>query len=260
MKIAIPEFAGDVTCSINTAYLKYVHGAGHEPVLFSQYNDVDLIALECDGLLLPGGIDVEPTFYGEDNYGSHNCKPDKDDLERRALHAFILAGKGVFGICRGFQLMVREFIHAFEHHCSNIVFYQHVNNHSLATDRNALRTTPTHSVKANVAALYGADNGVADQKIFINSIHHQALIAKKKNLSVHVNADNYMNSLAITSHGAPTNPAGLVIVEAVDINFSGVRIRGVQWHPEELMDTALITNYFQEDQHDANIQEAAVEV
>lgn len=254
MKIAIPDFAGDVTCTINTAYLKYVNEAGFEPVLFSQYSDIVAIAAECDGLLLPGGIDVEPTFYGEDNFASHNCKPEKDDFERQALHAFLALGKGVFGICRGFQLMVREFIRANEEQCTHMFFYQHVNSHSLANDRNALRSTPTHSVGANVGALYGADNH-QDVDIFINSIHHQALVAKKKHLAVNVDANNYMKSLAITSFGAPTTPAGLVVVEAVDIKMQGVKIRGVQWHPEELMDTALLTNYFQEEHNDAQNQQ-----
>lgn len=155
--------------------------------------------------------------------------------------------------------MVREFIRENEDKCNSMFFYQHVNSHSLANDRNALRSTPTHAVGANVQALYGADNQ-QDVDIFINSIHHQALVAKKKHLAVNVDNDTYMRSLAVTSFGAPTTPAGLVIVEAVDIKMQGVKLRGVQWHPEELMDTALLTNYFQEEQNDVqNQQEGAVQ-
>ena len=252
MKIAIPDFAGDVTCSINTAYLKFVQGAGYEPVLFSQFSDIQGVAAECAGLLLPGGIDVEPTFYGDDNYGSHNCKSDKDDLERKALRAFVAEGKKVFGICRGFQLMVREFIHQYEKECTSVAFYQHINGHSLASDRNAQRSTPTHSVKANVAKMYNAD-APKGAKIFVNSMHHQALLANKKHTQVLVDNDNSMVPLATTDFGAPTTPAGLIIIEAVDIRMEGVHLRGVQWHPEELMDVGLLHTFFNEAQNDAAI-------
>lgn len=246
MKIAIPEFAGDTTCSINTAYLNFVASAGLEPILFSQFNDIENIALVCDGLLLPGGIDLEPTFYGEDNVGSNSCNPEKDDFERQVLHAFVAQGKKVFGICRGFQLIVREFLQEFEVMCNNLVFYQHVNNHSLAADRGAKRSTPTHSVVANVAALYGNNLG-KDAKLFVNSMHHQALVGNKKSLNVVVNAENSLTGVAITKFGAPSTPAGLYIIEAVDVVLAGAKLRGIQWHPEELMDAALLITFFGEE-------------
>ncbi len=252
MRIAIPDFAGEVSCSINTAYLKYVQSAGYEPVLFSQFNDVQNIAEQCDGLLLPGGIDVEPTFYGEDNFGSHNCNPEKDNFEREALRAFVILGKKSFGICRGFQLMVREFIHEFDKECKFMAFYQHVAGHALANDRNAKRSTPTHSVKANVTSLYGVENH-KKAKIFVNSIHHQALIVSNKHLGVAINNDNSMKILAHTEFGAPTTPANLLIAEAVDITLAGVQLRGVQWHPEELMDVALLHTFFSEEQHEIQL-------
>lgn len=250
MRIALPVFASDVTASINTAYLKYIHGAGFEAVPFSQFNNIETVAKECDGLLLPGGIDVEPTYYGDNNVGSHSCKPEKDDFERHALRAFLAEKKGVFGICRGFQLMVREFILEYEDFCNGVDFYQHVNGHSLANDRNAKRTTPTHAVHMDIDTLYG-EKGAKNARVFVNSIHHQALVGQFKRLNVKVNAKNYMQSLATTTFGAPTaGKLDLRVIEAVDIMVDGMLLRGVQWHPEELMDTALITTYFKETEHE----------
>ncbi len=247
MKIAIPVFAGEVSSAINTAYLKYISAAGFEPITFSQFNNVEEIAKECNGLVLPGGIDVEPTFYGDNNLASHNCNPEKDNFERMALHTFIKENKNVFGICRGFQLIVREFMHEFHNFCEHLDFYQHVNDHALTNDRNAKRSTPTHGVHMNVASLYNSDNN-KNVYTFVNSIHHQALVANNdKKLNVTVNKQNSLASIAVTNFGTPKIPVKSLIIEAVDILFDGVKLRGVQWHPEELMDVGLLTFFFNEE-------------
>ena len=75
-------------------------------------------------------------------------------------------GKKVFGICRGFQLMVREFILVNDAKVSGISFYQHINDHSLARGRDISRSTPSHNINANVKALYGDGNLNVDTGVF----------------------------------------------------------------------------------------------
>lgn len=60
---------------------------------------------EYDGLLLPGGEDVDPSLYGAENRGSVGISPALDALQTASLEAFVRAGKPVFGICRGEQLI-----------------------------------------------------------------------------------------------------------------------------------------------------------
>ncbi len=247
MKIAIPMHMGDQTFSLNNAYVDFVSGAGMEPVLFTKLNDIKEIADNCDGLLLPGGVDLEPTFYGDNNLASNNCNPERDDFERTALRSFMGKGKKVFGICRGFQLIVREFMLANGAMCEGLTFFQHINDHALTNARNAKRSTPTHGVLTNFNALYGTESKV-NSNMFINSIHHQALVAhSNKFLDITINKNNSLHCLAITNFGAPAitgkNP---LVVEAVDMLLDGSELRGVQWHPEELMDTALLTTFFNE--------------
>jgi putative glutamine amidotransferase len=73
-----------------------------------QRSDLDLhdYAQALDGLVLQGGNDVAPESYGE-----QPLHPDwrgdrvRDLYELDLLRAFIAAGKPVFGICRGLQLL-----------------------------------------------------------------------------------------------------------------------------------------------------------
>lgn len=64
-------------------------------------------ALACDGLLLPGGGDIDPKFYGQERIpacGEPNVL--RDTAEPLLLRAFLAADKPVLAICRGIQLMM----------------------------------------------------------------------------------------------------------------------------------------------------------
>ena len=54
-----------------------------------------------DGLLLPGGGDVEPWRYGMENTASRDMDPRRDALEFAVLEQALTAGVPVLGICRG---------------------------------------------------------------------------------------------------------------------------------------------------------------
>lgn len=59
-----------------------------------------------DGLLLLGGFDVDPTFYGQEPHFELGETFRKRDLfEIALLKATIEAGKPIMGICRGLQLI-----------------------------------------------------------------------------------------------------------------------------------------------------------
>jgi len=246
MKIAVPIFSGDTRLSINTAYLNYVKSANMEPILVNEFNNLQEIAQVCDGLLLPGGIDIEPTWYGEENEASDGCDPERDDFERAVFHAFINNEKKVFGICRGFQLMVREFLNEYKDGCKGLYYCQHINGHSLASSRNARRSTPTHSVSIVTKALYNipAVEGKKSSRMFVNSMHHQALLAEPHRFSFVIQQNEASFHCIAASDAGISKEMNMAVVEAADMMFHGVTVRGVQWHPEELLDVALLTNYF----------------
>lgn len=246
MNICIPISPSKTQYFINKAYIEYIKGAGYEPIIVSPQSNNDVIVEICDGLLIPGGIDIDPIFYGEDNVGSNGADPEKDDFERQLLWAFTGANKPVFGICRGFQLMVREFLREKPQLEDNLEYWQHINGHSLADTRNVRRTQPTHSVRCKLGNLYG--EGAGDQIVdhFVNSMHHQALIAlpkKEKGKKPIINmVHENLEILAYTYKGVEPKVKQL-IVEAIKIDIGGGWF-GVQWHPEELTDYKLLHNFF----------------
>jgi putative glutamine amidotransferase len=71
-------------------------------------SDINLshYAQKLDGLVLQGGNDVAPQHYGEAPlHPDWEGDPVRDQYEMALIRAFVAAGKPVFGICRGLQLL-----------------------------------------------------------------------------------------------------------------------------------------------------------
>lgn len=58
-----------------------------------------------DGLILPGGGDIHPSRYGEKKAGSKNINNKLDNMQFAVLDKFVKAGKPVFGVCKGIQVI-----------------------------------------------------------------------------------------------------------------------------------------------------------
>ena len=130
-------------------------------------NDIEVIAtldvdeaIKCDGLLLPGGGDIDPVYYGEEMNGSDEPDRELDKAQRDILDAFVKAKKPILGICRGMQLI-------------NIYFggslHQDLVTRDIHTRKNG--NDSIHSVKS-------VEEGNLFEKFYgktfnINSAHHQ---------------------------------------------------------------------------------------
>ena len=57
------------------------------------------------GLLLPGGGDIHPSWFGQEDQGSLSVDRELDRAQFALLGAFLSAGRPVLGICRGMQLI-----------------------------------------------------------------------------------------------------------------------------------------------------------
>lgn len=58
-----------------------------------------------DGLLLSGGADLDPKYYGQENTASMDIDPLRDESEMALARAFIEMKKPILGICRGLQTL-----------------------------------------------------------------------------------------------------------------------------------------------------------
>jgi putative glutamine amidotransferase len=142
-------------------YLRAVEAAGGEPVELMAGSDT---MPPLDGLLLPGGWDVDPARYGE--------KPDAKlteidrELDETEVTMFRQARKGnlpVLGICRGQQVI-------------NVAMggslVQHLEGHEVrAFGRNHLAHAATVDPTSELGRTVGGPT------IQVNSFHHQAVRA-----------------------------------------------------------------------------------
>ena len=160
-----------------------------------------------DGLVLHGGSDVWPGSYGEEPLQtSWSGDRNRDEYEIALVRAFVAAGKPVFGICRGLQLI-------------NVAFggslYQ-----DIATQRPeslAHRDAVAYDLNFHGVELV-ADSKLArllpsDASTKINSVHHQAV----KDL-----APGFVVEARCPVDG---------MVEAIR-HSGGPWVAAVQWHPE----------------------------
>lgn len=128
-------------------------------------------AAEFDGLLIPGGGDVDPAFYHRPLDGGEPPDRELDEHQFAAIGAFVRAGKPILGVCRGHQVL-------------NVYFggtlIQDIPtqyappgggaplNHSQVDDRDDAHMT--HALPGSfVAGVYGMT------ELPVNTAHHQAV-------------------------------------------------------------------------------------
>ena len=61
--------------------------------------------LSCDGLILCGGNDVSPFFYGQSSLFCEEPDIKRDKIEMELFRSYMELNKPVLGICRGMQLI-----------------------------------------------------------------------------------------------------------------------------------------------------------
>jgi putative glutamine amidotransferase len=204
---------------MNQRYSRVVASAGGLPVMIPLLDDeATLRALydRLDGLLLPGGLDLDPATYGEPRRPDcGRVDPDRDRVELQFARWAIAEGKPVFGLCRGLQIVnvalggtlyqdiAAQFSGAIKHDCFPTAGY--------ARDHLA------HEVTVSAGSRLGTLIGAASLRV--NSMHHQAV-----------------KELAPGLLPSAVAPDGVVeAVESPDQPF----LLGVQWHPESLVERDL---------------------
>ncbi|HQS32682.1 MAG: peptidase C26 [Polaromonas sp. 39-63-203] len=162
-----------------------------------------------DGLVLHGGADVWPGSYGEEPLEEQWAGDRvRDDYDKALVAAFVAAGKPVFGVCRGLQLLNVAYGGTLYQDISTQVADSFVHRDAAIYDLNF------HSVDivpgSRLSALYP---GV--ERVRVNSIHHQAI----KDLSPEFVAEAYSVSDGIIEAIRRKDP-------------SKSYIAALQWHPE----------------------------
>ncbi|NLN16152.1 MAG: gamma-glutamyl-gamma-aminobutyrate hydrolase family protein, partial [Firmicutes bacterium] len=157
------------------------------------------------GLIIPGGGDLDPVYYGQDPQRDLGVvEPDRDRLEMGLLKGAIARGIPILGICRGCQLLsvaaggdlIQDLGEGYHQH-----------------RQKAPLSHPSHQINIKAGSLL--ERLLGPGPLRVNSYHHQG-----------IGRVGSLRPVAWSNDG---------LIEAIE--GEGF-ILGVQWHPEWLVESA----------------------
>ena len=160
-------------------------------------------ASQATHLILPGGGDITPAFFGQQNRGSRSIDTELDIIQLQAAAFFMEQKKPILGICKGLQLI-------------NVHLGGTITQDIAAADTHRWagrdQYHPVYHCGLNhndfFYQLYGSGTRV-------NSAHHQAI-------------DRIGNGLVPVCRAADGTIEGIM--------HTSLPVIAVQWHPERMMD------------------------
>jgi len=192
--------------------IKAVAQAGGLPVLIPvSVDDTVLRAIydRLDGVLLPGGGDIDPSYYNAASHpATYEIDKHRDDLEIRLARWSLEDDLPLFGICRGHQVMNVAFGGTLVQDIPSEVETQF--NHNVRDNRQ------THAHDVEIAPDSRLAGIIGSTRLQVNSVHHQSVGQAAPNTCVTAYA-----------------PDG--VIEALEMPERKF-VLSVQWHPEDLFE------------------------
>lgn len=193
---------------VRNFYVKVIEAVGGVPILIPSVRRCctrEKYLKQVDGIILSGGVDVNPMFFGEEPVpGMGEITPGRDEFELLLTKDFFNTEKPILAVCRGCQVLNLSL---------GGTIFQDINSQVVETVKHcqqAPRDCPTHSVKVFPGTKL---NRILPQDhVWVNSFHHQAVKCPAPGFSV--------------SAAAPDG-----VVEAIEAEEHPFAL-GVQWHPE----------------------------
>jgi putative glutamine amidotransferase len=211
---------GITPCSRVDDYVESVRRAGGEPRILNDTDDPAVVLPQLHGLLLTGGLDVDPALYGEEPHATTEVAPERDRFEIPLVQRAIASGLPLFAICRGVQVLnvaaggtlVQDIPSAVASDVS----------HAIDVPKDHLAHTVRVTSGTKLAEAMGPDAPL--ETCPVNSRHHQ---------SVGRVAPGFVPS-AVSDDG---------VVEAIEKPDARFCV-GVQWHPENFWRTGEFAGLF----------------
>lgn len=197
---------------MNQRYYEAVAAAGGAPVLIPLLEDTDVLRATyeaCDGILIPGGVDMDPATYGEAPHEKlGRIDPARDRVELQLTRWAIEDRKPLLGLCRGLQVI---------NVATGGTLFQDIETQLVGAIRHDYFPTygfEREQISHDVAILASSRlRSLVDlDQLPVNSMHHQGV----KRLGA---------GLVACAHSSDG------LIEAAE-STNGHWMVGVQWHPE----------------------------
>jgi putative glutamine amidotransferase len=207
----VRSWDGSDRTGVNAAYVRALLAAGGVPLVLTPLMGASLAgsALDgCDGLLLTGGEDIHPSWYGVDPSPLLSPPSRERDLFELALFAVARQRElPILGICRGIQLINVAL--------GGTLFQDLPSERPGPVDHSpvGLRDSRSHAVRLQPGSR--AADALGATSVTVNSFHHQAI----KDLAPGLVATGW---------------TGDDLIEAAESAPGAPWILAVQWHPEEM--------------------------
>lgn len=194
---------------LHRAYCEAVEAAGGIPLLLPPMPVAEAYAAIVQGVLIPGGRDLDPCYYREEVHPrTRSVSRARSDFEMSLITCALKLNKPVFGICYGMQLL-------------NVFF-----GGSLYQDIASQLSVAINHEKDYHNIVIAENRFLAPGTFSVNSSHHQVVRILGNGLSAIARSDDQ-------------------IIEALcgeDYHF----LVGVQWHPERDPDDKISGDIFRQ--------------
>ena len=214
IRIGIPVRTLNGRYVVNANYVEALKRANAEAVVILPSTDLEYLMLTLNGILIPGGGDVDPRLYQEEVTLSEGIHQETDDLDIALIQSAQKHHVEIFGICRGLQILnvalKGTLIQDIPTELSTQI------DHSFSETHKA--PTKGHLITVKEGSLLFT---LLPKEIIVNSYHHQAIKKLAEGCSVS----------ALSEDG---------IIEA----FEGPHLLAVQWHPERMIEDPLFQGLF----------------
>jgi putative glutamine amidotransferase len=200
-------------------YTSALLAAGAIPVLIPlTLAQPDLLELftQLDGVLLPGGGDIDPARYGGQHHPTlYGIDPLRDEVEVFVAQQAVAQDKPLLAICRGHQMLNVALGGSLWEDVLDLMPEAHRHAYFQGFPRSLLSHEVHLAADSRLARILGQSHKP------VNSLHHQGIRTLGANLRPMAHAaDGLIES-----------------IEVVDHRFA----IGVQWHPEEFFQTDTAT-------------------
>jgi len=200
---------------LTAAYVTALERAGLIPLIVPPLSSAEAAASVLDsvaGLVLTGGEDVDPARYGEKRHEKVvSVNAARDATEAALVEEARARGTPVLAICRGIQILNvalgGSLVQDIPTQCESTIDH----------DEEGARTSRSHEISIEPGSLIA--KAVGTEHCSVNSFHHQSV-------------KRVADGMRVTAR----SPDG--IIEGIESTDEDWWAMGVQWHPEEMTESA----------------------